>query len=149
MADVVVAAIISANSPVLFEDICIPVIASETMSHVSASEVFPAVASANVAGNAETIEFTSYPAIAKYFSPSALSRLENLVLFPISMATFSSFSKSFPVAPEIAETSFIPASKSIAVFALAAPIATTPAVTGRNFLPRLVMDSPAFVIPEN
>ena len=52
------------------------------------------------------------PAMAMYLSASADSVALNLVLAPISLAFAVRASSSAPVAPEIAATSDIPASKS-------------------------------------
>ena len=75
------------------------------------------------------------PAIAIYSIAEAASEAENLVLAPISRALARSWSKSSPVAPEMAETLLISWSKSAAVLTAAVPKPVTAAVTGKNFLP--------------
>ena len=59
-----------------------------------------------------------------YLNASAESLAENFVLAPISIALSLKASNSEPVTPEIALTSDIPASKSVAVFTAAAPTPT-------------------------
>ena len=75
------------------------------------------------------------PAIAMYSIAEAASEAENFVLAPISRALARSWSKSSPVAPEMAETLLISWSKSAAVLTAAVPKPVTAAVTGKSFLP--------------
>ena len=92
----------------------------------------------------ESISSVRQPAIAIYSIAEAASVAENLVFAPISRAFARSLSKSAPVAPEIAETLLISASKSAAVFTAAVPRPVTAAVTGRNFLPTFSTEEPRF-----
>ena len=70
-----------------------------------------------------------HPAIAMYSKASPASEAENFVFAPISRALARRSSNSSPVAPEIACTLLIWASKSAVVFTAAAPSPTIGAVT--------------------
>ena len=68
-----------------------------------------------------------------YSNADAASDAENFVFDPISRAFAVSASRSSPVAPEIAATFDIDASKSADVFTAAVPTAVTARVTGSIF----------------
>ncbi len=138
------AASISANSPASLA--CIPkaVIASVTISETVPRLSPEAAARFSTPGKPANICCVSQPAIAMYFKPSAASLALNFVVAPISLASASNLAKSSPVAPEMAPTSLMAASKSMPNFVAAAPMARTGAVTFIDkFLPMSVIFCPA------
>ena len=94
-----------------------------------------------------SISFVFQPAMAIYSIACPLSVAENFVFAPISLAFAPSFSISSPVAPDIAPTFDIWASKSANVFTemVAAPVIAV--VTPISFSPTPLIFSPAFCIP--
>ena len=142
-----VAAITSANLPLSFAAIPNAVKPSVTMSDVAAKSSPDAAARFIIPAMPSVISAVFQPAIAIYFIASALSLAENAVVAPISFAFAVSFAISSPLAPEIAPTSDIAASKSAAVFTAAV---ATPAI-GRvtafvNVAPAFAIVLPAFWI---
>ena len=142
-----VAAITSANLPLSFAAIPNAVNPSVTMSDVAAKFSPDAAARFIIPAMPSVISAVFQPAIAIYFIASALSLAENAVVAPISFAFAVSFAISSPLAPEIAPTSDIAASKSAAVFTAAV---ATPAI-GRvtafvNVAPAFAIVLPAFWI---
>ncbi len=127
---------------------------------VTISEVIPksspeAAARFMIPSRPSSISLVSHPAMAMYFSASADSPAENFVVFPISSALSRSAARSSPVAPEIAPTSDIAASKSAAVLIAFVPRATRGVVTPNVIFlpvedilsPNFSILSPAFSIP--
>ena len=109
--------------------------ASVTMSEVVARSSPEAAARLMMPSIPSSISSVFQPAMAMYSKASPASIAENLVLAPISRALSRRSSNCSPVAPEMACTLLIWASKSAVVFTAAVPSATTGAVT---FLVRLV-----------
>ena len=110
--------------------------ASVTMSEVVARSSPEAAARFMIPSMPPSISPVFQPAIAMYSIAEAASDAENLVLEPISRALSRRASKSSPVAPEMAATWLIPASKSAAVFTAAVPTPPMASVSG-------IMDFPA------
>ncbi len=111
------------------------------MSVATARLVPDDAAKSKLPGNAATISFVVKPADARFSIAIATSLALKAVLAPRSNATSFSFSSSSPVAPEIACTLLICASKSIPNLVAAAPIPTIGVVT------YLLNVSPTFFIP--
>ena len=99
------------------------------MSDTSPNSSPDAAASFITPGNPDIIFSVSHPAIAMYFKASADSVALNLVVAPISFALSANLARSFCVAPEIAPTSLIPASKLAPTFTAYPLTAASPAVT--------------------
>ena len=102
--------------------------ASVTMSEVVARSSPEAAARLMIPPIPSSISPVFQPAIAMYPMASAASEAENCVVAPISFALFLKASRSLPVAPEIAATFDIDASKSMPVFTDATPKPATAVV---------------------
>ena len=103
--------------------------ASVTMSDVVARSSPDAAARFMMPSIPFSMSPVCQPAIAMYFIASADSVAENFVFAPISSAFAFSDSRSAPVAPEIAETSLMPASKLDPTSTAYLPSAVAPAPT--------------------
>ena len=138
------AARISAKCPESAADKPNAVRASVTISEVVARSSPEAAARFMIPSMPFSMSPVFHPAMAMYSIAEAASDAENFVFAPISRAFARSWSKSSPVAPEMAETLLISESKSAAVFTAAVPRPVTAAVTGRNFLPTFSTEDPMF-----
>ncbi len=98
------------------------------MSDTSPKSSPLAAASIMTPSKPSSIWVVSHPAIAIYLSPSLASEALNLVVAPISLAFSSNLFKSSPVAPLMACTWLIPASKSEPTFTATVPNPTKGAV---------------------
>ena len=103
--------------------------ASVTISEVVPKSSPDAAARFMMPSRPDVICSVFHPAMAMYSRAWADSEAENLVVSPISFAFARSLSRSSPVAPEIAATFDISASKSAAVLTAAMPKPTMGAVT--------------------
>ena len=103
--------------------------ASVTISEVVAKSSPDAAARFMMPSIPSSISPVFQPAMAMYSKAAPASEAENLVMPPISRAFSRRASNSSPVAPEIACTLLICASKSAVVFTAAAPTATIGVVT--------------------
>ena len=119
------AAITSAKRPLSLADIPNAVKPSVTMSEVVPKSSPAAAARFIIPAIPAVISAVFHPAIAIYFIASALSLAEKEVVAPISLAFAVNVAKSCALAPDIAPTSDIAASKSAAVFTAAV---ATPAI---------------------
>ena len=137
----------SANRPLSSAFMPKAVSASVTISDTAPKSSPDAAASFITPSSPPSISEVSQPAIAMYFKPSAASEAENFVSAPNRLASSVSALSSSALAPEIAATSLIPASKSAAVFTAAAPSPTIPVDTTLIFLPASVIFSPALWMP--
>ena len=138
------AARISAKCPESAADRPKAVKASVTISEVVARSSPDAAARFMMPSMPPSISSVFQPAMAMNSMAEAASDAENFVLAPISRAFSRSLSKSSPVAPEMAETLLISASKSAATLTAAVPSPVTAAVTGINFLPTFSSEAARF-----
>ena len=103
--------------------------ASVTMSEVVPRSSPDAAARFMMPSTPSSMSFVFQPAMAMYSKADPASEAENFVFAPISRALSRRSCRSSPVAPEIACTFDICASKSEVVLTAAVPRATTGAVT--------------------
>ena len=123
------------------------VIASVTISEVVARSRPSAAASDIIPSIPLSIDVVSQPAIAIYCRASADSDAENLVLAPISLALSVRLCRSFPLAPLIAETLDIAASKDEPT--VAAAVAPAPRVVAIPASVVVIADTPVLASPFN
>ena len=111
-------------------------ILSVTIWDASARSILEAAANCRTPSIPERVWFTDHPARDIFVIALAASVAENFVLLPRLFALFSSASSSDPVAPEIASTSLIPASKEL-------PTSTTYSAASFALSPIAEIASPA------
>ena len=102
-------------------------------------------ARSSIPGIASIISETEKPAEARFSIACALSVAEKAVAAPKSMACCFRLSNSLPVAPEIALTRLICASKSIPVFAINPPAVESAVLTAPIAV--TAAPNPVFAIP--
>ena len=119
------------------------VIASVTISEVVARSRPSAAASDIMPSIPLSIDLVFQPAIAIYCKASADSEAENFVFAPISLALSVRLCKSLPLAPLIADTFDIAASKDEPAVAPAPRVVAIPASVV------VIADTPVFASPFN